>query len=1029
MKKLFFALLGIVVLLMIVVFVGPSLIDLRSRISAAVYEATGRHLRIEGALHLSLFPKLSVAASNIHLSNAPDMAASDMVSIENIDVQVELWPLLQKRLVIDSLVIDRPTIDLEVDKKGRPNWVFWPSGKSGVSRGNERPEAARSGVLGGVRFGNVRVEHGHMSYRNDLTGQTMDAKDISGVAAMAELESPLAVQGRMTLNNEPVKAEFFVDTLGRLQRGQQAGIKLSLETKDATVRFGGTARERPVPGLNGVFDLDVPSVGKLASWLKRPLSKGQPDPGSLKVHAVFASDGAESVLKEATIVGTALNAKASGSIDWSGGSTRVTAAVESGVLDIDRYLPRQVLERTAPQMRAGAVGWPAFHPRNSFSALYNQPFNLAPLRKLDADIKVSVAGIKAMGYDIGRIACTATAKDGLVNVNLAEIALYGGKVTGTLKLDGVANSLAVDAAINIDHVAAGKFVRHVAAGWPEVAGAVTVRLGAQAQGTSPRALAEDVHGHLAVDLGGLAMKKAGSHAITQLKLNLDVPGGDQRPGLTASAFYNGEHIEADASLAPLRTIASGERFPASLAMNSKLVTLQYAGTVWRKPILGLDGTFDLDVPSVVKLAAWASEPLSITRPDPGPLKIHAMFSSDGAKVAIREAAITGKAIKATAQAQIDVGHEPATFSVNVDVRRADLNIYLLPHPETSGAAKLAPPPRQAASWTTSAFDLTPLNYANGRARVSLAGVRYRNFNITKGDIILELANRVLRVTAKNLALGQGTANSAMTLYTSNGRVKFSSQTAVVGVQLRPLLEAFAGSGPVSGSIALETTIKGEGKNEKELISSLAGAGRFKITDGAIYGINLARALRKVGTLGFGASKTEKTDFAELSGSYTVKSGVIDNRDMKMLAPLVRLTGGGTVPLPTRTVDYAVEAKLVPTIQGQGGRDSLAGLPIPIKVTGPWSGLSYKVDWAAVFREMAADPDRLKSLPGNVSKAAKGLGIPLSIPGGMDTGSSRNILKQIPGLHQAPATLPSAPSNTKKPSPVLPFGLPPGLLGK
>lgn len=1028
MKKLAVALLGIVVLLIISVLAGPKLIDLRSRVAAAVHDATGRDLRIDGAFRVSLFPELRVTASDVHLSNAPGAAAPDMLSIRTLSLAVKLWPLLQRRLVVDSFTIDRPTVNLEVDKNGRPNWAFKPPG--GVrAAGNAKPETQKSGrLLRGIQLGDVKVEQGHLSYRNDVTGQTIDAEDVTLAAAMNALETPLAVHGRMIVNDKPVKGALAVDTLGQLRRGRPAKVTLSFETPDATAEFDGTAQERPVPGLNGVFDLDIPSVGRLAAWLNLPFSKGHPDPGPLKVHAVFASDGAKSALKEATITGTALNVKASGSVDLSGGATKLTAAVESGVLDIDRYLPRRALGKSAPQKPAAPADLASFHPGDPFAVLSDRAFNLEPLRKLDADIKVSVAGVKAMGYDIGRIACTATAKGGVVDIDLGEIALYGGKVTGAVKLDGAGTSLALDAAAKMDHVAAESLVRLVAAGGPEFSGAVSAALDVKARGTTPRALAEDMRGRLAVDLGGVSMKKAGSRAATRMKLDLDVPGGDKRPSLTASAIYNGEPIEANASLAPLRTMASGERFPASLAVNSKLVTLRYAGAVQQKPVLGLEGTFDFEAPSVAKLAAWAGEPLDPGRPDPGPLKLHAVLASDGAKLAIKNATIDGKAIRATAQGTFDAGRKPATFDASIDVKQADLNAYLPPQAKKPAAVEQAPPKQRAAGWTTAPFNLAPLGYANGKAAISLASVRYRNLDITKGDIDLGLSKRVLKLMAKKLALAQGSIESALTLDGSGGGAKLDYRADIVGVQARPLLEAFAGSDRLSGTIAFETTIKGTGRNEKELISSLDGTGHFKITDGAIYGINLAQALREVGTLGFGSSKAEKTDFAELSGSYAIKSGVIDNRDMKMLAPLVRLTGSGSVPLPSRTVDYAVEAKLVPTIQGQGGTDSLAGLPIPIKVTGPWSSLSYKIDWTSVFREMAADPERLKRLPSDLSKAAKDLGISLPIPGGTGPGSPGGILKQIPGLPQAPPVPPSAPGNTQRPSPALPFGLL-GLLGK
>ena len=39
-------------------------------------------------------------------------------------------------------------------------------------------------------------------------------------------------------------------------------------------------------------------------------------------------------------------------------------------------------------------------------------------------------------------------------------------------------------------------------------------------------------------------------------------------------------------------------------------------------------------------------------------------------------------------------------------------------------------------------------------------------------------------------------------------------------------------------------------------------------------------------------------------------------------------------MPPRLLDFRIEAKLVATLKGQGGTDALAGLAIPVTVTGP-----------------------------------------------------------------------------------------------
>lgn len=1022
MKKLalllFGLLVGTVVVAVAAVIIVPRVVDWRPRIVAAVQDATGRDFRIDGDLQVALLPRLHLYASGVRLANAPGAAAAEMLSLDSVVLDAEVWPLLRRRLVVNSLILTRPVINLDIDQDGRPNWMLAREPKKEAA--HEAKAAAQGTGDLSVEIGKFILEQGALSYRNALTGQTVEAKDITLGAAMADLEKPLSLQGRMTLNDEPVTADLSVATPGKLRRGEQASVNLTFDAKHITAKFDGTAQQRPIAGLNGAFALDIPSVGQLAAWLHQPLA--QADPGPLKLHATFKSEGAKSMLEEATLTGTAFNLKANGSVDASGDVTKITAAVESGVLDLDRYFATPSGKSAMPMAERHAAMHEA-HRTEMPAGLSDKPFDFTRLRKLDADIKVSIAGVKAMGHAIGRIAFATLAKRGVLTSELAETSFDGGTVAGRMKLDGSADTLALEAAAKIDRVAIEKVVSQQGA----AGGVFSATFDAIGEGKSPRALAEGMHGHLAADLGGVTMKAAGAPALSEAKLDFDLPGGDKAPSLAASAVYNGERVELTAGLAPLRQLLAGERFPAKLALNSKLVTMRYDGAVQQKPVPGLDGIFDADVPSVGKLAAWLGKPLDAKEPDPGPLKAHAALTSDGAKLTLKDASITGKAIKAIAEATVDAGQKPATFDVKIDVQQADLNAYLPP------AEKAAPAkPAQASDWSTEPFGLAPLGAANGKARVTLAAVRYREIELSKGVVTLTLADRVLTIAAEQLTLAQGAIDSVAKLDATTDTAKLDYHATIAGVRARPLLQTFAGSDRLDGTVASDAEIIGRGRNQKELVSSLAGGGHFKVTDGAIYGINLAQTLRKAGTLGFGDTRTEKTDFAELSGSYTIKSGVIDNRDMKMLAPVLRLTGSGTVPMPSRTVDYTLEAKLVPTIEGQGGRDSLAGIPIPIKITGPWSNTSYAIDWASVFHEMAADPERLKNMPGELGKAAKEFGVSLPIPGGAGVGSSSvpgNIMKGIPGLQApAPSGQQTPPSDQKK-TPALPFDLPKGLLGK
>jgi AsmA protein len=152
-----------------------------------------------------------------------------------------------------------------------------------------------------------------------------------------------------------------------------------------------------------------------------------------------------------------------------------------------------------------------------------------------------------------------------------------------------------------------------------------------------------------------------------------------------------------------------------------------------------------------------------------------------------------------------------------------------------------------------------------------------------------------------------------------------------------------------------------------MVSALDGKGKVAFTNGAIRGINLAALVRNVKDVFLNpkAMESQKTDFAELSGTFNISNGMLHNDDLQLLSPLLRVTGKGTVDLPKQTVNYRIEPKVVASTKGQGGKADLSGLMVPVMVSGPWNNLSYRPDLAGALKQ---DPGKAleqlkKALPG------------------------------------------------------------------
>src|ERR1700730_7219872 len=111
-------------LLIASVFVVPVLLDAnRYRPKAISYleESTGKKVEI-GRLAVSFFPKVMIHVDDFGVKSPPLFPPSYILKVARIDAELDPWALLHRKMVIRSLVLEQPVINLVSDPDGP--WNF-----------------------------------------------------------------------------------------------------------------------------------------------------------------------------------------------------------------------------------------------------------------------------------------------------------------------------------------------------------------------------------------------------------------------------------------------------------------------------------------------------------------------------------------------------------------------------------------------------------------------------------------------------------------------------------------------------------------------------------------------------------------------------------------------------------------------------------------------------------------------------------------------------------------------------------------
>jgi AsmA protein len=184
-----------------------------------------------------------------------------------------------------------------------------------------------------------------------------------------------------------------------------------------------------------------------------------------------------------------------------------------------------------------------------------------------------------------------------------------------------------------------------------------------------------------------------------------------------------------------------------------------------------------------------------------------------------------------------------------------------------------------------------------------------------------------------------------------------------------------------GNVTLD--VQTSGGTVTALKKALAGSARVEMKDGAIKGVNLADSARNVksalGAKPAKADPSQKTDFSEMSASFKIAGGVARNDDLKAASPFLRLGGAGNLDIGNNAIDYLAKATLAATTKGQGGRDvaNVAGITIPVKLSGPLNNPDWHVDYSALVGNVAGGAagsvtEIGKKGAGGVTDAVRGL---------------------------------------------------------
>ena len=439
----------------------------RDAVKAEIHAVTGLDPILGGAVSVSLFPHAAVSFRHVLLGDGG--RAHPAVAAEQMIARLRYFPLLAGRIEIADLTLVRPTINVTFSADGQSNW----SGLVASLAQAVEPNPKRS-----ASFSEIGIHHGTVIIHDAERQLSERIHNVEFQVAWPSISRSFAANGRFVWHDDPVDASLTLSDFLAALTGQSSGVKLRLASEPLNVAFDGTASDRPALKMQGVLNVDSPSLRRALLWT----GKSELPFGGFRRFALRAQSSIGGGVISLTGVNVDLDGnRAEGALTLSTDDHRaIQGTLASDALDLTPYISRTRL------MAANENNWDRL------------PITLDGLSDFDLDLRLSAASIKVGRAQLGRTAVAADIRGGKLDVTIGESQSFGGIVKGSFGIGSAKNGVQVNSNVQFADVDLSSCLGEIF-GLHKLEGRGTLTLDVNGSGDSVWALTHALNGTASVD--------------------------------------------------------------------------------------------------------------------------------------------------------------------------------------------------------------------------------------------------------------------------------------------------------------------------------------------------------------------------------------------------------------------------------------------------------------------------------------------------------------------------------------------------
>lgn len=254
-------------------------------------------------------------------------------------------------------------------------------------------------------------------------------------------------------------------------------------------------------------------------------------------------------------------------------------------------------------------------------------------------------------------------------------------------------------------------------------------------------------------------------------------------------------------------------------------------------------------------------------------------------------------LKAYMRALLDA---PPTRSGTLDIPDVTL--------EQLAPTRARPAAASAEEWSNERIDLSGLKTVDLDLDLAVKSLIVRDYDIAVPQLKTTLRNGALILDGSNLATRGGKLSGKATVDASQTVPQLKATFTGEGIDVAELFESAGTTAMLTGASNVEGDLTGSGSSQKQIVESLSGRVRARMSQGSIVGYDFS----SIWSWLFGERKFDphqRTPFNRLDAQINLDKGVSKASRVEVDGPILGMEGDGTIRLPDKDLDYRARFRL------------------------------------------------------------------------------------------------------------------------